>query len=496
MIKKDHYFSLRFIALAPAAILVSTILIIIFIYIQRLEQAVEHQYKYIETSLTRAGKIATTIDYSLGSIPGHNEPVLMTHDGMIKDGLCRILPKDAVLRSKIKNDDLPSVEIDYMIVGRPETCKLNSPLYQSLQNKITSAKLLSFFQDIDFNIDGVRFVDRLGFVISSPRAFSQHLNSDQLDNMIGGPAWQKATMNRRVISVFGPHISFDNPDEIISVMTSVYSGKSFEGVLTVDLDLKRLLNRHSQVSGDIKLIGQFNAIDFRAVSFERELKLEGMMHNHALAYQWHFKDELVAFLVAEKYALAICIFLYSLVVVSLFYFNSRIERTYYKRMASHDPMTGLLNRRGMENYWYDSHFKQYLALATLDVDDFKTINDRFGHDVGDDAICYVANQMMANISSKDAVARFGGEEFVVCVTGEDKDALISVIERLRSAISEGSCEALDGGCTLSGGLVLVDSNQNYSFSYLLKQADRLLYQAKTTGKNKLISSDKLANNSM
>ncbi|WP_048614060.1 GGDEF domain-containing protein, partial [Vibrio coralliirubri] len=79
-------------------------------------------------------------------------------------------------------------------------------------------------------------------------------------------------------------------------------------------------------------------------------------------------------------------------VTIFFYVNSNIERGYFKELAAKDPMTGLLNRRGLEVFWQSVEHDQLFALTVLDIDDFKSINDTYGHDKGDDVIRFMSRQ--------------------------------------------------------------------------------------------------------
>ncbi|NMU18707.1 GGDEF domain-containing protein, partial [Vibrio parahaemolyticus] len=116
-----------------------------------------------------------------------------------------------------------------------------------------------------------------------------------------------------------------------------------------------------------------------------------------------------------KYSLIVALFIYVLSTVVLFYVNMHSERRYFKELAARDPMTSLLNRRGMQTVWRNKMTKKQVALAVFDIDNFKKINDTYGHDVGDSAIQLVAKCIRENIRHTDVASRFGGEEFVLAI---------------------------------------------------------------------------------
>lgn len=91
---------------------------------------------------------------------------------------------------------------------------------------------------------------------------------------------------------------------------------------------------------------------------------------------------------------------------------------YLESLAMTDELTGLLNRRGFEDFLHRTlsaakRYKEYGVIAYIDLDDFKPINDRYGHAVGDQVLCEVANVLLENVRASDVVARVGGDEFVV-----------------------------------------------------------------------------------
>lgn len=149
-------------------------------------------------------------------------------------------------------------------------------------------------------------------------------------------------------------------------------------------------------------------------------------------------------------------------------------------------MTGLLNRRGMQGFLKGKRHNQFFAIAVLDIDDFKQINDTYGHDTGDKVICYIAEQIENHIRSADAVARFGGEEFVVYITAKEQEQITKIMQRIFDAVCGDSQAILAAGFTLSGGVEVVGSDSERSFEELFKAADEKLYVAKTRGKNQLV----------
>jgi len=160
-------------------------------------------------------------------------------------------------------------------------------------------------------------------------------------------------------------------------------------------------------------------------------------------------------------------------------------------LAVHDQLTGLYNRRGLLGHltqWlsWSMRYGRPLGVILVDVDHFKRINDRHGHEIGDRALEAVADALTDTVRSSDTVGRFGGDEFVVLAPETDGAELEALMERLISAVadhtvlSEGERIELSvsaGGAWAPGGVEV-------SAELLVAQADRSMYEAKEAGRNR------------
>lgn len=167
------------------------------------------------------------------------------------------------------------------------------------------------------------------------------------------------------------------------------------------------------------------------------------------------------------------------------------------RQALEDPLTGLRNRRAfmkdVEAYQNTAarEKKSYVA-AVCDLDKFKSINDNYGHDVGDVVLKHFANILKRSLRQADIVARFGGEEFVIVLTNIDPDKAALLLDRLRAKIQSTPCfykgrskpDSLN--YTVSIGFIPVEATLKEDVETSLKMADEALYEAKSTGRNKVV----------
>ncbi len=163
--------------------------------------------------------------------------------------------------------------------------------------------------------------------------------------------------------------------------------------------------------------------------------------------------------------------------------------------ADTDPLTGLLNRRGLERR-LPPRDNGPVAVIAIDLDHFKRINDTYGHPVGDQVLVSVADTLQQSLRKRDLLARFGGEEFIVILPGTDLNAGYLIAERFRMGIARQPIRAPGGileQVTASFGVAIWDAK--HSFEQVYSEADRALYAAKAAGRNRVITTAELSDRS-
>lgn len=161
--------------------------------------------------------------------------------------------------------------------------------------------------------------------------------------------------------------------------------------------------------------------------------------------------------------------------------------------ARTDSLTGLNNRRAMEELGplelkRAQRSGKPVSVILCDVDHFKSINDRYGHEAGDTVLRITARVLRSALRETDALGRWGGEEFIVVLNDSGVTASGEVAERMRAAVAATKFEGLPDGATISLGvstLIKVTSPIS-AWDGLIKEADSLLYQAKKEGRNRVI----------
>lgn len=166
--------------------------------------------------------------------------------------------------------------------------------------------------------------------------------------------------------------------------------------------------------------------------------------------------------------------------------RKRLEQTL--RNANTDFLTGLYNRRRLFEYFDGIKYSTHIATVMVDLDNFKSVNDTYGHKVGDDALVATANAMQ-RCFPVDFIARLGGDEFIIivnrnCSVEEIKEQAENLLDHLRHDFSEKS-EFGILSASVGAALNTVPEGEAHDFEALLKHSDDAMYQAKNTGKNKV-----------
>lgn len=172
--------------------------------------------------------------------------------------------------------------------------------------------------------------------------------------------------------------------------------------------------------------------------------------------------------------------------------NHRLQRG-LREQTIRDPLTGLFNRRYMEETLAleiarTSRSGSPLSVVMCDVDHFKRFNDEFGHDAGDAVLQAVAAEMRSRFRDGDVVCRFGGEEFTVIAPGTSASTLAARVDAVRQAISELTVHQGGrtlGSLTMSFGIATWEDSMERDGSTLIKGADAALYRAKRDGRNRV-----------
>ncbi len=160
-----------------------------------------------------------------------------------------------------------------------------------------------------------------------------------------------------------------------------------------------------------------------------------------------------------------------------------------EELSTLDPLTGLYNRRYFAHFFHDEcarnlRRKESMTLLFLDLDHFKQVNDIHGHHFGDLALQAISSCFMEKCRPYDTVVRWGGEEFVILLRATDEKKAVIFAERIRFAIQHEVTSTLPFSLTISIGLA--QYREDDSLESLIDRADKALFHAKQSGRNRVV----------
>lgn len=184
--------------------------------------------------------------------------------------------------------------------------------------------------------------------------------------------------------------------------------------------------------------------------------------------------------------------LFFLLIMSLLFSALRKNLDNEKKLSSRDPLTNALNRRSFfELAEYElkrsNRYGLPFTVAYIDLDNFKEVNDRFGHEVGDKLLVSVVNSFESSIRSTDIISRFGGDEFVILLPETNGEAAVMLLNRIHDQLDD-VMRQNKWPVSISIGAASY-SRAPASADEAIHKADELMYQVKKSGKNRLLHQD-------
>ncbi|MCM1179314.1 MAG: GGDEF domain-containing protein [Clostridium sp.] len=192
-------------------------------------------------------------------------------------------------------------------------------------------------------------------------------------------------------------------------------------------------------------------------------------------------------------ALALQIYCSILFALEIRYMKRQLEEENRAlgEIASHDPLTHLLNRRSMNSYlkiaMERSEDKQPFCLVLADIDNFKQVNDTYGHDCGDEVLISVSGVISGNVREKDYVCRWGGEEILILLQA-DLETAVTVAERIGKDVASTVVKCNEKEVSVTVTMGVAQYRQGVTIRSLIDEADQNLYYGKKHGKNQVVTS--------
>lgn len=205
-----------------------------------------------------------------------------------------------------------------------------------------------------------------------------------------------------------------------------------------------------------------------------------ILYNYSIKHEEYELDEIIPLFITISISLIVFSF-------RRLYESKRLSSQLYY-MANHDDMTKVFNRRYMNDILETECERvkrtgAVFSLILLDIDDFKKVNDNYGHQTGDKVLIRFSQMLQKTTRKLDVLSRWGGEEFLILCRDTDQKGAKILAQKIRDNIQSFKCDSVDG-VTASIGVVSTDKEQNTDV--LFNRVDNALYEAKSQGKNRYV----------
>ncbi|MFA0485097.1 diguanylate cyclase [Vibrio sp. 10N.222.55.B11] len=442
----------------------------------------------VTRSLAELTQIINALEYNITALyPLHGDTYVFSHDKKIEGETCYFT-----------SEEQHAPRFDFMFSGPREMCNPESDLYTEAGKRLFIAPTMAYFANTIDTISAIYFISKEKFIISSPSDFASYIKGDTFDSVVNSrPYWVNTirfglAQGQDQVVYTGQYDDYLTGQKVVTLTKGIYVNGEFKGVLGVDGYVSNLVSNptHGYKVTSTRGTNKYGFMDF---TYSKPLYVDDIDTQLYLSIEEDKSEHFLHVLEMEKIQLSILLVLYLLSVLWLWRFYTRQEHQRLNELAMRDPLTGLLNRRGFEARLLAQDEEPIIGVGVFDIDDFKVVNDQHGHKVGDEVICHVARLMLNSVRQQDIVARFGGEEFVVAITGESSELLSSIFERIQNDISLQSYRCPTGdkiSISVSGGATLYSLYKFDSVGHLwenqsIRSSDEQLYKAKAAGKNQV-----------
>ena len=443
-------------------------------------------------SLEELTNILKSLDYNISALYELEHDFEITNTAKVHNETCYFVNERGQ-----KGDNL--IKNDFVFAGPTTMCDPESKLNQEALSLMKIAPPMAYFAGKVDNVANVYFISKNKYLISSPSDYAYSVRADAFDEVIyNRPYWSNTLkhgeegLNDRIVYT-GEYQDILTGKPVFTLTTGLYIKGEFKGILGIDVLVETLLEVGKEGYQITHELGK-NKLGLLTFSKSKPILVNGSETGLFLTIN-ESRAEHLMHIVEESY-MGIIVFISSFIVsILLIHFQYlRADNSALTLTSMTDLLTGLLNRRGFVYQMEHVVSDNYVGIAIFDIDNFKSINDIYGHEAGDEALIHLASIVKGSLRGKDMVSRFGGEEFVVMVNASTSGQVKAVLERIRRAVESTPCTLKNGGdiyMTVSCGAIVMSTmngarNVTDIWSeHELKQADNLLYKAKQQGKNQV-----------
>ncbi|QUM76354.1 diguanylate cyclase [Moritella sp. 24] len=435
------------------------------------------EYTFIQSELDDISEYLNVIKMSAELFRPINQNIADLYDVRVTARDCLITERNKLVSSSA-----------FMAMAYSEICtRNNSEAAFDLRYALNITQLMINNNPTE-KLKSIYFISKKGFVISSLVSDAEFIAVKDFEDILFKRPYikkfeSKSYLPQNAFVITGPYSDIVTHIPMLTFTTALYIESRLVGYLNLDLkvaDLQGALCKDCFFSqnklSENNLSSEFYINEYRTgLYLEKDFSITHLFYK-AIKYQYIY--------IVLVLGSALLLFL-------RFRIRSEVKKNDLVLSSSYeDEMTGLLNRRGFKNKIKTKMNGNYMAVSIFDIDNFKKINDTFGHLFGDYVIKELSVILQSNVRDDDLICRFGGEEFVVILAVDDISIATEVLERIRTKVESNLFEhdGIRTKVTISCGAFVTHKNLlsiNNQFKRELKKADDNLYKAKGAGRNRL-----------
>lgn len=402
---------------------------------------------------------------------------------------------DTCLVSKLPTSEhMYEFETNFLVASDKAGCEDNTVLQNKIKETIKIAPMMTFLAGRADDVISLYFISLDKFVITSPKYNALVLKPNEFETKLFTRPYMQKTLSVDVedlgnqIFITGPYADLSLNKDVITFSIAIFMDKTFYGVLNMDILWSDLV---SDIDSDFYISNTAVLPPLENLASET-LSFDGQTTDLRLVMPNAMADKL-KYLIKNSFV-DITFYFVAIVLAGwvLYTLKLRLVSQTLAKESHHDPLTGLLNRRGFMAELEGIGRHQFYSFMIIDLDNFKHVNDTYGHPVGDEVLIRVTTAIRHMVREKDMFFRLGGEEFGLLIAYNKGNKQIDIFERICETVANLPHYSGDIAfhVTMSGGAITTSSiDQIKSIKSIMKQADELLYTAKVAGKNRVLYGD-------
>ncbi|WP_241797695.1 sensor domain-containing diguanylate cyclase, partial [Vibrio cyclitrophicus] len=357
-------FKKAFLSLTASFLVVLSILLVDSAEESDKQYGIENQG--VTRSLAELTQIINALEYNITALyPLHGDTYVFSHGKKVEGETCYFI-----------SEEQQAPRFDFMFSGPREMCDPKSVLSAEAGKRLFIAPTMAYFANTIDTISAIYFISKDKFIISSPSDFASTIKGDTFDSVVNSrPYWVNTVrfglaQGQDQVVYTGQYDDYLTGKKVVTLTKGIYVDGEFKGVLGIDGYVANLVSnpKHGYKVTSTRGANKYGFMDF---THSRPLYVDGINTQLYLSIEEDKSEHFLHVLEMERVQLSILLALYVVSALWLWRFYTKQEHNRLNNLAMHDPLTGLLNRRGFEARLLAQDEEPIIGVGVFDIDDFK-----------------------------------------------------------------------------------------------------------------------------